>query len=593
MNYLSYLLKQLQNVRTQQLIIIAFTVIAYGNIFANGFVWDDMDTVISWQAKSEWSSIPRFILGETPPTHQGNYRPVRNILYIVTDKIWGKNPFGYHLQTIAIEISASLLLYHITRRVTKDHYLPFLTGLLFAVHPIHVEAVTWITSSMDMIGVVCMFASLYLYIRVREGAPTKHVFQIASVTLALLAFGTNEVTLTLPGLIWLVDWYFLAPTDSFWKRSLRNVPYAMMLALYLVMRTFIAGAGARSGFLLNTPLIHFFVMCKAFLRYLQVLLVPLGLTINHNLGSTITSWTVEVDRSSIQTKQLLHQLTFFNPEVLAAIIIVAGTIGYAIRVRSKYPILSFAILWFYISFTTTLNIIPTEAIMVERFAYVPSYGFILGVLVLLTQFFKIGTKKRLDRRIVIGWCLLIGLTLSAASLTAARNADWRDNQTLWQRTVDVNPTAILARIYLANLYLEQNKIDIGLYHYQEAYKYNPDYPEVATTLGLLYDAKGDHQRAIELLTKRTAQPISELERFMLLANAYRQVGKYDLSIQAYLAALKIAPTETSILNNLGAVYAMSNQFGLAKESFEAALKIDPNLESAKINLERLSTGMKK
>ncbi len=587
MNYISYLLHKLKRKDLQVFVIIISVLLTYANIFGNGFAWDDKDTVINWEAKQEWSSIPRFILGETPPTHGGNYRPVRNILYIIDDKIWGKNPFGYHLQSIGIEMSTSILVYLITRRLTKDAYFPFVVALLFALHPIHVEAVTWITSSMDMFGIVFMFLSVYLYIRLSEDPRYRIALACGAILFAFLAFGTNEVTLTLPGLLFLVDIYFLYPGQSIWKRFGRNIPFAIVLVVYLAMRTFLAHAGARAGFLLGHPSVQFFVMLKAFLRYLHVLLIPLGLTINHSLGSGISSWVVEMERASLSTKQVMYSLSLFQLESIAAITIIFFSLCVAITFRKKNPILSFAILWFFVSFLTTLNIIPTEAIMVERFAYVPSYGFLLLITTLFTQVLPLTSGPLKSSKQQFAWIALICIVLAYSVLSSQRNLDWKDDVTLWTRTVAVNPNAVLARIYLGNYYLSQNRMDAGLYQYQQAYKTNPDYPEIRTTLGLLYDSKGDHAKAVELLLRSTEHPVNEFERLIILANAYRQLGKYELALRAYTGALQIAPSDTSILNNIGAVYALSGEYSLARQAFEKALQINPSLESAKQNLNKL------
>jgi hypothetical protein len=309
-------------------IIVILTSLTYINIFANGFAWDDKDTVLNWEEKREWSSIPRFILGETPPTHLGNYRPFRNILYIVDDKIWGTHPFGYHLQSLSIEIIVSLLILWITRRISKDPYLPFFTALLFALHPIHVEAVTWITSSMDMFGVAFMFVSLYFYIRSRERTYYPNGFYVGSVLFAWLAFNTNEVTLTLPGLILLFDFFFLAEKRHVFFRLARIIPFAIVEASYLAMRMFIAQAGARSGYLFNHPGIELLVMLKAFARYIQVLTLPIGLTINHELGERINSWAVEVERSGPTVKHYLLSASFFQPDIIFSLLFILITLKF-------------------------------------------------------------------------------------------------------------------------------------------------------------------------------------------------------------------------------------------------------------------------
>jgi hypothetical protein len=155
----------------QILLITLFVIISYGNILQNGISFDDRDFLVTWPAVKDSASglssflnLPDLLAGDLPFNHRGVYRPVRSIFYLLSLKIWGFNPFAFHLQSIIIHLLIVITIFFITKIILKTNRLnlknlPFLTASLFAAHPIHTEAVTYTAASFDTLGILFFFAA--------------------------------------------------------------------------------------------------------------------------------------------------------------------------------------------------------------------------------------------------------------------------------------------------------------------------------------------------------------------------------------------------------------------------------------------------
>jgi len=291
MTYADYLLGILKQKRVAIVVILLITAIAYSNIFGNAFAWDDGDTIINWQATRSWASVPSMLAGAVPPGHPGNYRPVRNILYITSYHLWGTNPAGYHLQTMLLAISIALLVYGITDLLIPNSYVPLLTALFFGTHPIHVEALTWITSSMDMFGMLFGFSAVYFFVLWRKHLKI-NLYYGASLVLMFLALFTNEVTLSIPILLFAIVYLFpKGKNKRFWIPLL---PFFALIGFNFYIRAVILHIGARFFYIGNSIWTTFLVMMRVAWVYVATLVFPTHLTVDHTLGGGMSSWSVEL-----------------------------------------------------------------------------------------------------------------------------------------------------------------------------------------------------------------------------------------------------------------------------------------------------------
>lgn len=571
--------------RIAYIIICAVVLLSYGNIFANTFAWDDRDTILNWQETRTWNSVPSMLLGATPPGHPGNYRPVRNILYILAYKLFGVNPWGYHAQTIALAITISLLVFEITAIIYPKKFTPLITSLLFAAHPMHVEALTWMTSMMDMYGMLFGFGAVYCFLIWRKSAGRIPWF-FASWILTVLAIFTNEITLAIPLLLGLIMLLFPKPKQRIF---LTIVPFFSAIAANAWVRITILHIGARFTYIGGSFYTTIIVMLQAFLTYLRILLFPTHLTINHDLGNGLSSWAIElIDPASLGYKAM-NRLSIMTPSVIASLIVIMTLLGTAFFLRKKYPLYTFGIFWFFISMIPVSNLIPTEAVLTERYAFLASYGFTL----LFGSFLaNIAIKNKSSRTgNAIAWYGICAILIFYIGMTMQRNTEWRNDRTLWLDATEKNPNAFIAHISQANNLFSQNDINGALQSYLSAHNINPAREEVSMYIAAMYHSLGKSQESAVYLTRVLRKNPWNVEAYFRLGNLYyTSLKQYDNAIDTYLTALKIAPSHIQILNNLGVVYSIQGKKDKAIDAFTTALTLDPTYESARINMERITSG---
>ncbi len=585
MTYPEYLLRILHRKRVAVIILCIIATLSYANVFSNTFAWDDRDTIINWQETRSWKSIPAMLLGATPPGHPGNYRPVRNILYILAYKLFGVNPWGYHLQTLLLIIAISLLVFEITALIHPKNLTPLITALFFATHPMHVEALTWMTSMMDMYGMLFGFGSTYLFLRWRKN-PKKFAWYIGAWCMAFLAIFTNEITLAIPLLFGLIMVIFPIPKQ---RLVLSLLPFIGIIFINAWVRVSVLHIGARFTYIGGSLYTTMLVMLQAFLTYIRLLFVPTGLTINHDLGNGLSSWAIELlDPASVGYKAV-SSLSIRTPSIALSLTIIGFLLGSALLLRKKYPIYTFGVMWFFISMIPVSNLIPTEAVLTERYAFLASYGFILMLASLLATHatkhpWKYGITK-------VMWVIIGTILITNIGMTIQRNAQWKNDKTLWKDATIKNPHAFIAFISYGNILYSENNIEGALDAYLSAHEINPSREEVMMYVAAMYHALGKPEESAIHLSRILRKNPWNIEAYFRLGNVYyTSLKQYDRAINTYLTALKIAPNHSQILNNLGVVYSIQGKREEAMAAYTAALTNDPTYENARINLEKISSG---
>ncbi len=563
----------LVNRKFQILAIIVLTVLAYSNIFQNGFVWDDEFFIPQWEAIRNMSSFPQMLQGALPSKFSGAFRPGLSIYYLLFYQLFGQNTFGWHLQSLLVHLLSTVLVYLILEQLiqqvhdrtrfivhSKKNYhepstmnyqlLPFLTALLFGLHPIHTEAVTYVAASINTIGVLFFFSSFYFYLKAQQ---TSNIYYLISITFAFLAFFTYEFTLTLPLVIILYIFLFRRRVEWFYKEFLFVVPYFIFVSLYVLLRIFFIHSVGRGGYLLGSFYLTFLVMIKAFVKYLYLLLLPINQSINHIIPNNILSgYYIDLKKQAILSQ------TIFEPMVLLGILGMLGLLGVLMFYFKKAPLISFGIGWFLITMLPASNIVPVQEIMAERYLYLPSIGFCLIVayvlyLLLSSQERIMNYELRIKKKqtfIILASCFLL---LFYGYLTFQRNKVWASPLTLWEDTVKKSPISEIAYFNLGNAYGRTHEYEKAIDAYKNAIKNKP----------------------------------KSMGSFLNLGNIYIYQEKYNLAQNAYEGALRIDPGSASHYNNIGGAFEKEGNILKAIEYYLYALRLDSNHKNSKENLERI------
>ena len=261
-------------------VIWIVAIIGYHNIFHNQFVWDDKDFIVDWEVSHSFKNIPHILEGDTPYKHNGSYRPLTQVYYLVSYMIWRDNPVGYHINNLLLHMICASLVYLIAWHLFRREEVALLMGVLFATHPLLSEVVNFMTSTYNL-AAVFLFLSFYLYLRWKESR--RHLHIGLSLLFAFMAYFTYELTLIIP---LLVIWY-----DAIMKRAKEYYAYAAFFSgtvLYFTTKSMLH-IGTRGGIFGQNYYWASLASAKAFLKYVALTIFPFRLSVVHPLGDRISS----------------------------------------------------------------------------------------------------------------------------------------------------------------------------------------------------------------------------------------------------------------------------------------------------------------
>ncbi len=596
--------------KTFPFLLASIVILVYVNILQNDFAYDDLTFIKNWPEIQNFQNIPELLRGNLPQDQQGVFRPLRSIFYTISYHFFGINPFGYHVQAIFIHLINTLLVYLIISLISKNKVLGLISGILFAIHPIHTEAISFTAASFDSIGIIFFFLAFYFYLKSGEKEDKARAFYLGSITYSFLAFITYEMTLVLPILIIIYDLLFKKLTLK------KYLPLILAAVGYLTIRFFVYSIISRADFMGETVLSAAknarVEQASILLQYLQMLIFPQNLTIRylvpHNFLDVISGWG---------NGQILEYLSFISP--ILPILFYGPLCFMAFVIFKKKPLIAFSLLWFLISLLPVASIIPQGSVMAERYLYIPSFGFVLILAYFFYQLFLLGKRWQLTK---IFFTLTLSLFLTTSifySLTTYfRNKEWKNSETLWLSAVKVNPNIASIKAALALTYSQEGKSNLAIKEYKKAIALNSQEVSIFNALAYEYQKKGDFDLAIQtykeslkiLPTSKVAlgnlaliyeaknqdnlavnyylraieaDPKDSFLHYRLALNYDRQ-SKYKEAIEEYKQTIKFNSLYAEPYNNLGIIYAKLGNMDLAEQIFKLSLEINPNQSSPHFNL---------
>jgi tetratricopeptide (TPR) repeat protein len=521
------------------LFIIASVV--YASSLQNQFIYDDRYLVVDNLFIRNVSDLP--MLFKTGVYHfdyttegEGSfYRPVVSISYMIDYFLWGLEPFGYHLTNIILHAITALFVYLLIHSIFKNIMLSITTSVLFLVHPIHTEAVAYISGRADMLAatfILIYLISFIFDINKRENAfPLSKEYVFANISLFLALLSKEISLIALPLLL------FIFYMDS-WAKPKRNnarllypyiIGFVILSFLYYTFRNIALAGGhhATSDLTLKERLL---TSITAIPSYFRLLIFPSGLHMERS---------IEIIK------------TVFHTRVIYSFFLISTAVWLFLKYgrRSKY--LTFSALWFIISIFPFLNIaIPLNAEIAEHWLYIPS----IGIFFLVAYTFFIVLKRYTKRWIKIAlFSLLCTIVIACGITTAKQNAYWRDDITFCERTL----------------------------------RYNPDAARCLNNLSEVYLKEGRYRKAIDLSRRAIQIRPKKFYLYNNLALMHLKLGEYEEAEKLLLKAISLNPKNSGAYLNIGVLYDKLGRTDQAKEVFQKAIENNKNFYEAYYNLGRL------
>lgn len=453
------------------IVIVAFLV--YANSLSNGFVWDD-DVVILANPALRGNSLSLFSSIDaarvTEPTPY--YRPLTLLTFLVEERLHGLVPHLIRLVNILLHAANAFLVYRLAQVLIKKPTAALLTGLLFAVHPLHSEAVD-LNAARNTLLAAFFVLSVYL-VHGRSTRMEHFSGALAGSVLFLAGLFSKEPALVVLPFICLLEFHHLCSPDPDERRRalVRLVPYAFSLGIYFVLRlNALSAAGIQLEIYqgLGTRLLDNLYIIP---RYIVTVVWPTALSPVYFVPDDFHPLALQL--------------------ALAWICIVSSLVWCFTRGRSYATL--FGVAWIVLFWLPVSGIVPiTSAPLADRYLYIPAIGLWL---IVSDQFFRLIPDRGVIRRYSLLGAATIILVL--AVLTIRRNLDWKSDVALFTRFVEQYPDRAYGHHNLGCAYLDKVKnLDLAERSFEKALAIDPRFPRLRTQIGYARLQRGDYEGALQ------------------------------------------------------------------------------------------------
>jgi tetratricopeptide (TPR) repeat protein len=548
---------------------------AYANSFSRPFIFDDLWSIVGNP------TIHHFGTAWSPPQDEGvGGRPLLNLSFALNYAISGDRVWSYHALNLAIHILAGLTLFGIVRRTlemvgtggppvraaaeakadtdgraARPYLLGFAIALLWTVHPLQTESVTYISQRAESLMGLFYLLTLYSFIR-SLSSPTPARWQVLSVLACLLGALSKEIIATAPVMILLYDRVFGAGSfREAWQRRWRY--YAGLGGAWLLLARLVSGLHQRGvGFGGGVNAWNYaLTSSRSVVLYLRLALWPHPLAIDYG-------------------NHLVNRVGEILPCALVLAVLLA-----ALAVAWRYrPAVGYAGAWFFVILAPTSTVIPVPGQpTAEHRMYLP-----LAAVVALVA---VGLHAWLGRRSLI---LLATAALGLGWLTSERNTDYRDEFTIWSDAASKHPENERAHNGVGRALLDvPGRRSDAIAEFETAVRINPDYAEGHFNLGT----------ALARTPGRAADALAEFEAATRLEPGYAEAhdslgnilagipGRLPDAISEYETALRLKPDYAEAHNNLGSAWIkVPGRLSDAISEYETALRLKPDYAEAHFDL---------
>ena len=565
-------------IRRQHLSVLLLIALAgplcYSNILNAPFQFDDRFSILENEFihldELTWQGLADAAF------RKSGHRPVTNLTLALNYYLGGLEVWGYHLFNVAVHVAAGMLLYGWIYRTLRlpffqaryspasAHRIAALASLLWVVHPVQTQAVTYIVQRATGLAALFYLGSLFAYLLGRTG-PSRYRLRWYGTALlsGLLALGSKEIAVTLPVILILYDALLICGLER--ERVRKRLPFYGVLT---VVPAVLGGLMfSRLGIDLFTGHYHqqAFTVVERLWTEGRVLMHYLSLLVFPHPSRLSVDYYFPVSRSLMDPLS-----TFFSWAVIV------GLLGLAYGLRRRAALVSFCILWFFVNLALESTVILLDLVFEHRL-YTPSISvFLLAA---------VGAESLwagvLERRVWLGRAALAGLLgvlVVFGSWTWERNRVWTDRLSLWQDAVSKHPLKPRTHFNLAGAYLSRGQVSNAMVEYKVAASLRPEYEPLAVLelqkkIERLEAAGKDLPARVLLLQMVELFPDEPTARY-LLGSFLMDHGDLPGAVRHLEMSVRLDPADGFSYNNLGLAYLTMERFDAALKSLGKALELD-------------------
>ena len=571
------------------LIGIVFAIYAFN--LNNRLFWDDDDWIINNNSvhNISWDNI-KFWFSENVLAGVGlksnYYRPMLFFTFAVNYAISGIKPWSWHLLSNFLHIANGLMIFYLFSRFGAGRVAAFLTALVFLVHPIATEAVTYISGRGDPLYVFFGLAALLAFIKSQSPGSGALAYRLTSYLALVLALLSREVAIIFP-LLLIVAYIAFISKDRFWmslkKGFVKSLPYLAIVVAYGVLRLTVLNFD-------NT--LNFYGTQNIYSENLHVRL----LTFMHVLADYVRLlvWPTGLHMERSMT---VHTSLFQWP-VWPVFLILLGLIGWLIFLYRKgkntdFKVWFFGVAWFFIALAPVSGITPINAILYEHWLYLPLIGpwFIAAFyLVRLLNFLKLRNKTFL---LIPCLLLLVAYLSFFAYQSIRRNILWGKPVEFFEDILKYEPNSARVNNNLGNLYFNQGDIEKAETSYRKTIAAGDIFAQPHYNIGSILQSRGDVEGAIEEFERAIAVDPNFTYSYQNIAVLYVKKGNLVKAVEYLEQLKKLLPQYSRVYYNLALLYVARGDSKSALDNLSKGLTFANADPEAKTLIERLLSELTK
>lgn len=519
----------------QIILIILFVLIGvlYLPFLGNAFISDDIPGIVESLPKFTWASALVW-----PRIMEIGWQ-MQFLLY----KLFGMSPWPFRLVNILFHCGSVVLVYAIVRRLTKPT-IALAASLLFAVHPIIVESVTWISGGWYVWSGFLFLLSFWLYISFEKHRKTGvYILSFLAFSLSILI---SIKSVSLLALFLVYEWVCGTLARN-WKRLIPfcivSIGFAFFLSTLIQGRIATVSATSYQSFSeLHNPFLQFPFAVSS---YLWLLFWPERLTLYHAAFSMNT---------------VSHMLR--TGVTLCYLIVLAVALW-------KRKQVGLWLSWFLIALAPVLTPLKINWIVAERYAYLATVSWCVVMGMVFDRL--LSSKKWKVPVYIIGVVIFLALS----TRTIIRNSEWRNGDTLWLATVKRSPEAQNSWNNLGNVYSRHGEYEKSIEAFTQATRINPNYADAYHNIGSSYVQMKKYEEAIPFFEKALYINPNLWQSYQNLGFIAVANKEYPKAIEYFEKALTINPQEVAVWTNAAVLYLETGNKDKARDAVEQAIALDP------------------
>ncbi len=536
--------------------------VAFWPTFSNDFVlWDDKSYLLENDVVKSGFTLAG-IRSAFTNIESANWHPLTWLSHMADVSIFGMDPAGHHGMGLVFHAVNAVLLMMLIARVTGSSAGALAAALLFALHPLRVEAVAWASERKELLSFLFGMSAVLAHVRhLREGRRRK-VWLIVSLGCYLLSLTAKQMWVTLPFILLLLDWWPLGRWPGVGGRGETVSALAREKIPYFAL----AAAGSTTAFVTQqlTGAVASLEIIDFEVRLLTALVAPL-----RYLGKTL--WPA--------------QLSFLYPIpneryswwlILASAVFLTAAPVAAFRYRRRWPPLLTGLAWFLGTLVPVSGLVQIGGqSLADRYTYLPHAG-----LALLAGWLIGGLSGNARRRLA---AVLVVLLALMAGRTRWQTSRWGDSETLFRTALEVDPDNWLALNNLGILMDDLGDTTKAEHYLNRALEQRPLSPTVNHNMGMMFVHRGQGEKALVYLSRALAADSRGVKNHEAMGAVLARLGRPAEAVEHYRQALVIKPDDVGLHNNLGVALADLGRFDESIEHFTRAVALKPDYVEGYVN----------